>query len=201
MGMSRAELEAALASVSKIIARLGDTAAQTTNTFEELAQYMADQARNTSGRITQAIEEKPLSEYYPKPKKEEKKDPMLNTEYTTVYDDLKTDWDESKTIYVNMSEVQNAAAQVKAAKPSPTPTRVRICMRNDITSNWLKHNPILHKGELAVEYSEDGSKCHLKCGDGIRAFKDLPYITTPESEDRVSYYAVGGRGNSIKIEI
>ena len=104
MGMSRAALEAALASVSKVIARLGDTAAQTTNTIEELAQYMADQAKNTSSRITQAIEEKPLSEY-PKPKKEEKKEPMLDTEYTTVYDDLKTDWDESKTTYVNMSEV------------------------------------------------------------------------------------------------
>lgn len=74
-------------------------------------------------------------------------------------------------------------------------------MRNDITSNWLKQNSILRKGELAVEYSEDGTACHLKCGDGVRAFKDLPYITTPESEDMVSYYAVGGRGNSIKIEI
>lgn len=199
MGMSRAELEAALASVSKVIARLGDTAAQTTNSIEELAQYMASQAKSASGRITKAIEEKPLSEY-PKPKKEER-DSMLNAEYTTVYDDLKTDWDEPKTTYVNMTEVQNAATQVTAAKSDSAPTRVRICMRNDITSNWLKHNPVLHKGELAVEYSEDGTVCHLKCGDGVRAFKDLPYITTPESEDRVSYYAVGGRGNSIKIEI
>ena len=103
MGMSRAELEAALASVSKIIARLGDTAAQTTNTFEELAQYMASQAKNASGSITKAVEEKPLSEYS-KPKKEEKGS-MLNAEYTTVYDDLKTDWDEPKTAYVNMTEV------------------------------------------------------------------------------------------------
>ena len=126
---------------------------------------------------------------------------MLNAEYTTVYDDLKTDWDEPKTTYVNMTEVQNAATQIAAVKSGSAPTRVRICMRNDITSNWLKHNPVLHKGELAVEYSEDGTVCHLKCGDGVRAFKDLPYITTPESEDRVSYYAVGGLGNSIKIEI
>lgn len=196
--MSQAELQAAIASVSKVIARMGDTAAQTTSTIEELAQYMANQAKTTSGRITQAIKEKPLSEY-PKPKKEEKKDTMLDTEYTTVYDDLKTDWDEPKTVYVNMSEAQ-AAAQVKAAEPRPAQTKVCICMRNDTTSNWLQHIPVLHKGELAVEYSEDGRVCHLKCGDGVRAFKDLPYITTPEPEDRISYYAVGGRDNSIKFE-
>lgn len=123
MGMSRAELEAALASVSKMISRLGDTAAQTTNTIEEFARYVADYAGNTGTIICGAnnlaygvdsvvtgVQHQPIKEdivtgYHSNPLKEEKKEPMLDTEYTTVYDDLKTDWDEPKTIYVNMSEV------------------------------------------------------------------------------------------------
>jgi hypothetical protein len=123
MGMSRAELEAAIASVSKVIARLGDTAAQTTNTIEEFARYVSDYARNTGtivcgannlshgvDSIVTGAQHQPIKEDFvigdhSNPLNEEKKEPMLDTEYTTVYDDLKTDWDEPKTIYVNMSEV------------------------------------------------------------------------------------------------
>ena len=57
---------------------------------------------------------------------------------------------------------------------------MRICARNDTISNWSSNNPILLKGELAIEYSDDHTKCYLKCGDGIHTFNDLPYISVPE---------------------
>jgi len=123
MGMSRAELEAALASVSKVIARMGDTAAQTTNSIEELARYVSDYSKYTGNIVCGAnnlshgvdstvtgFQHRPIKEgivtgYHSNPLKEEKKDTMLDSEYTTVYSELKTDWDEPKTTYVNMNEV------------------------------------------------------------------------------------------------
>ena len=123
MGMSRAELEAAIVSVSKVIARLGDTAAQTTNTIEEFARYVSDYARNTgtivcgannlshgvdsivTGAQHQPIKEDFVIDDHSNPLKEDKKDPMLDTEYTTVYDDLKTDWDDTPISFTDVTNL------------------------------------------------------------------------------------------------
>lgn len=123
MGMSRAELEAAIASVSKMMERMGYTAEQTTQSMKEVARRISDYTKYTGNIVCGAnnlshgvdstvtgVQHQPIKEgtvtgYPSNPLKEEKKDTMLDTEYTTVYSELKTDWDEPKTTYVNMSEV------------------------------------------------------------------------------------------------
>jgi isopentenyl diphosphate isomerase/L-lactate dehydrogenase-like FMN-dependent dehydrogenase len=123
MGMSRAELEAALASVSKVIARLGNTAAQTTSSIEEFSRYVSDYAKYTGNIVCgannlaygvnsivtgvqhQPIKEDIVTDYHSNPLNEEKKEPMLDTEYTTVYDDLKTDWDDTPISFTDVTNL------------------------------------------------------------------------------------------------
>lgn len=51
-------------------------------------------------------------------------------------------------------------------------------VRYDTKENWELYNPILEKGELAVEV--DSGKYYLKCGDGKRDWNNLPYISFKE---------------------
>lgn len=47
-------------------------------------------------------------------------------------------------------------------------------IRNDTTANWALFNPILGKGELAIEWI--GSNAKIKIGDGQTHWADLPYF-------------------------
>ena len=54
------------------------------------------------------------------------------------------------------------------------PLNLRIVSRNDISSKWDEVNPILLKGEIGIEI--DTNK--MKIGDGVLAWKDLPYLVS-----------------------
>lgn len=62
----------------------------------------------------------------------------------------------------------------------------RIVLRHDTSENWVNLNPVLLRGELAIELTEDGS-VKMKVGNGSSKWNDLAYIsagstgtTTPE---------------------
>ena len=54
------------------------------------------------------------------------------------------------------------------------PLNLRIVSRNDISSKWDEVNPVLLKGEIGIEI--DTNK--MKIGDGVLAWKDLPYLVS-----------------------
>lgn len=47
-------------------------------------------------------------------------------------------------------------------------------VRYDTKANWDKYNPILEKGEIAVEVASQGKL--MKCGDGVTEWSNLKYI-------------------------
>lgn len=51
-------------------------------------------------------------------------------------------------------------------------------VRMDTTANWTINNPVLERGELAVEIAttDEGTTYALKVGDGVKGFLDLPYV-------------------------
>jgi hypothetical protein len=62
----------------------------------------------------------------------------------------------------------------------------RIVLRHDTSENWVNLNPVLLRGELAIELTEDGS-VKMKVGNGSSKWNDLAHIsaestgtTTPE---------------------
>lgn len=61
-------------------------------------------------------------------------------------------------------------------------------LRTDTTANWTSNNPILAKGEFAVEVTTNNEYCY-KVGDGVTAWNNLSYFP---SYAKVSDYAVQG---------
>lgn len=59
----------------------------------------------------------------------------------------------------------------------------------DTKENWINKNPILEKGELAVETeyisSKDQTAIHIKVGDGKSSWNSLPYVTDPSIENKL----------------
>ena len=53
-----------------------------------------------------------------------------------------------------------------------------ICLKRDTEDVWLRVNPILLKGEIAVVEFHDCVK--VKIGDGVKHFRDLEYLTDPK---------------------
>lgn len=49
----------------------------------------------------------------------------------------------------------------------------RIQVRRDTKANWEDVNPVLAAGEFGFEIDNN----RLKCGNGVNAWKTLPYIT------------------------
>ena len=45
----------------------------------------------------------------------------------------------------------------------------------DTTSHWLQSEYVIPDGEMVVEKCTDGS-VRIKIGDGLKIFKDLPYV-------------------------
>ena len=64
----------------------------------------------------------------------------------------------------------------------------RIRLRSDTYENWTSNNPVLLSGEVAVVDSRsvgDTSAPHnfsMKVGDGVTAFKDLPWVKASASD-------------------
>jgi hypothetical protein len=59
---------------------------------------------------------------------------------------------------------------------------VKLQQRSDIEANWELHNPVLLKGEVAFSIDI----YNLKIGDGVTAWKDLPYYMEPLTDDEIS---------------
>lgn len=53
-------------------------------------------------------------------------------------------------------------------------TGIRLAIRRDTASQWSLINPVLLDGEIG--YEKDTGK--MKIGDGVRAWKVLPYFVT-----------------------
>lgn len=54
----------------------------------------------------------------------------------------------------------------------------KIILRNDTSANWASVNPVLSKGEVAVEVNTG----KLKIGDGVKAWAELEYANVLPSE-------------------
>ena len=52
---------------------------------------------------------------------------------------------------------------------------VEIYLDTRTTAQWETVSRVIPKGFVCVELTTDG-KCKMKCGDGVQAFADLPYI-------------------------
>lgn len=62
----------------------------------------------------------------------------------------------------------------------------KIRLRNDTYQNWIEKNPILSKGEVAIELQEDDSRVKLKVGNGVSTYIELPYFNDPISYESLS---------------
>ena len=70
----------------------------------------------------------------------------------------------------------------------------KIVLRNDIASSWkaVGDEVILFKGEMGVEFPDEGGAPKLKLGDGVTTWNELPYIKT-ENADNVDTSELEGR--------
>lgn len=59
-------------------------------------------------------------------------------------------------------------------------TKFSICHMRDTTNNWLCSTYVIPDGELVVEKCIDGG-VKIKIGDGLKIFKDLPYVDLAET--------------------
>lgn len=73
---------------------------------------------------------------------------------------------------------------------------VRIPFKNDVTANWAKSTLVLMKGEVGIEYTDNGEQ-KIKYGDGTNVWADLPYATMTPSE--ISKLISDGAINSVTI--
>ena len=65
-------------------------------------------------------------------------------------------------------------------------------LRRGTAEVWNKNNPILKKGEPAFVIDEN----RLKVGDGVRAWKELPYIGESQVIDAATHLDFPSVGNS-----
>ena len=78
-----------------------------------------------------------------------------------------------------------------------TELKTRIILRNDSTANWTANETtVLLKGEVGIEFNPNattaGKKILMKIGDGITAWKDLPYFGGEEAHVYEAQVAKGG---------
>ena len=65
---------------------------------------------------------------------------------------------------------------------------VRIRPRRSTKAEWEFNNPILAEGEMGVEVPDTGvgtGTVQIKFGDGVRAWKDLPYGLSVQSFEQL----------------
>lgn len=58
----------------------------------------------------------------------------------------------------------------------------RIQQKKDTDANWTSNDPILLENELIVVEMENG-ECRFKIGDGVHAYKDLPFLDQSLCDD------------------
>ena len=181
--MTTKQAEAAFASLQKTMSKLQSVAASAGVSIEEAAKSMRNYSvaygsdNVAAGAHSSVIGNKTEPVYAP----------MLDKQYTSVYSDAEFDFDKNKTKFISMldeASVLDTVAEIQeyVDKVDYSASQVkgcRILLRNDTSSNWDNATIIPLKGEICIEYSDDGRECHAKCGDGVRPFRELPYITAP----------------------
>ena len=75
---------------------------------------------------------------------------------------------------------------------------VEIYLDTRTTAQWATVVRVIPKGFVCVELTTDG-KCKMKCGDGVQAFADLPYIGG--DLDMTDYYTKTETDNAISEAI
>jgi hypothetical protein len=85
----------------------------------------------------------------------------------------------------------------------------RIVLRNDTKTNWdtVGETAILFKGEIGVEFPDEGGAPKLKVGDGVTVWNNLTYLKTNSSgtgdvgdlEERVTLLEETIDGYNIRI--
>lgn len=208
MGMTENDWARALEVMQRTLSKLGASAEATGVSIEQAAKKFRETAHGynvITGYKSTAVPLDAQVEGIWKRATEEKKEPMIDKEYTSVYSDAEFDFDKKKTVFTPMLE--NAAGPDTITKVQEyvektdhkiaTGKGCRIMLRNDTSSNWNEATIIPLKGEVCIEYSDDGSECYAKCGDGVRPFRELPYITSPVSITTETMSALGPRGETL----
>ena len=72
---------------------------------------------------------------------------------------------------------------------------VQIQIRRDTTQNWYEINPILAKGEMGIEYLDNG-KTKIKIGNGVDTYSNLEYFA-----DTINYYDIINKPQINNIEL
>ena len=75
---------------------------------------------------------------------------------------------------------------------------IEIYLDTRTTAQWGTVSRVIPKGFVCVELTTDG-KCKMKCGDGVQAFADLPYIGG--DLDMTDYYTKTETDNAISKAI
>ena len=75
---------------------------------------------------------------------------------------------------------------------------IEIYLDTRTTAQWGTVSRVIPKGFVCVELTTDG-KCKMKCGDGVQAFADLPYIGG--DLDMTDYYTKTETDNAISEAI
>lgn len=192
----------ALESATKALSKIGAAAEATGASIDEAAKKLRETAHCCNMVYGRANIAAPLDAQVAKAwenavadaeKEELKKQPMIDKEYTSVYSDAEFDFDKKKTEFASMTE-STIDIEKTTTKQETEIKGCRIVLRNDTSSNWEDATIIPLKGEICIEYSDDGRECHAKCGDGVRPFRELPYITSPVSITTETVSALGPQG-------
>ena len=75
---------------------------------------------------------------------------------------------------------------------------MQLKLRNDTAENWSSHNPVLLKGELAVEFGND-SRCKLKIGDGVTDWNSLPYFNEIDNVTEIVNENLEAKANACDV--
>lgn len=66
--------------------------------------------------------------------------------------------------------------------------KAKLRPRRSTATEWSVINPILHEGELGIEYPDSGigtGLCKFKLGDGYTSWNDLPYAFNATSAESI----------------
>lgn len=79
----------------------------------------------------------------------------------------------------------------------------RVIQKIDTLENWNNNPLILYEGEQAFVKTENGISINFKIGDGVRAFKDLPYWIDYGTPSQQVYTSTdwNGKKNGVYIPI
>lgn len=84
--------------------------------------------------------------------------------------------------------------------------KARFIMRTNPTNSWTTYNPILRRGEIGIEETQDGLYL-IKIGDGATSWNNLPYAE-PYTDETLSLHnyaadawAVGARIRDLESRI